>query len=147
MNHKEFANKYNLTLTTIQIPTRSDKDSQSNWDKNASHWNLTLAYKVNHWDADSTTNSFTVEYSQGSAHKIAPKIEDFLQCLQAEAQGIDELQRFEEWAEYYGLDTDSRSAEKIFNSSKIQTADLREFLLSNPANLTWDEFLNLEEDC
>lgn len=44
-----------------------------------------------------------------------PKIEDILGCLISDAQCCDG-QDFEEFADEFGYDKDSRSAEKIFNS-------------------------------
>jgi hypothetical protein len=48
--------------------------------------------------------------------------------LAYDAASIDDHSAFEDWANEYGLSADSREAERIYRTTKRQTARLRRFL-------------------
>lgn len=83
----------------------------------SSHWRVTLRRKG---------KQLTVPFSQGPAHSHEPAAIDVLSCLISDASGAE--QRFEDWADDLGFDTDSRKAERIYNAVQKQTAKLRRFL-------------------
>ena len=60
--------------------------------------------------------------------KELPKLEDVLYCLFLDASGYDNLLQFEEWAEEYGYDTDSRKAEEIYNNCNTNARKLHKAL-------------------
>jgi len=70
----------------------------------------------------------TVYFSQGSAHKKKPTLAEVLDCLASDASGIENARSFEDWANEYGYDTDSRKAEKTYRICQVQAEDLRNLL-------------------
>lgn len=73
----------------------------------------------------SGSHSFSVYFSQGSAHTSNPTLADVLDCLTSDASGYENAYgnggtHFEQWAEEYGYDTDSIAALKIFKTVKRQ---------------------------
>lgn len=63
-------------------------------------------------------NPKTVLYQetlQQNSGRYAPSIEDVLQCLHSDFVGIQDYCGFEDWAECFGYDTDSREAERTYN--------------------------------
>lgn len=57
-----------------------------------------------------------------------PHFADVLQSLVMDSEGVDEVDTFEEWADHYGYDTDSRKAEKIYEACRKIARDLRRVL-------------------
>lgn len=72
--------------------------------------------------------SMHVYFSQGSAHTNAPTLAEALDCLASDAAGVEHARSFEEWAEEYGYDTDSRKAEKTYRLCVDQASELRALL-------------------
>jgi len=72
--------------------------------------------------------SMHVYFSQGSAHTKAPTLAEVLDCLASDASGIENALSFEDWANEYGCDTDSRKAEKTYHICQEQAEDLRNLL-------------------
>ena len=59
---------------------------------------------------------------------VAPSIEDVLDCLASDASGFGNSRTFEEWADEYGYDSDSRKAEKTYNAVAENTKKLKNLL-------------------
>ena len=70
----------------------------------------------------------TVYFSQGSAHKKPPTLAEVLDCLASDASGVDNAQSFEDWANEYGYDTDSRKAEATYRACEKQAQELKALL-------------------
>ena len=70
----------------------------------------------------------TVYFSQGSAHKKSPTLAEVLDCLASDASGVDNARSFEDWANDYGYDTDSRKAERTYHICEKQAQDLKALL-------------------
>lgn len=71
--------------------------------------------------------TMTTKWHQGMALTNPPTAEDVLASLLMDASGI-EYDGFEAWAENYGVDTDSRKAERMYRGIESQTRRLRRFL-------------------
>lgn len=65
-----------------------------------------------------------VYFSQGSAHTEAPDLPDVLDCLASDALGVEAVSSFEEWANEYGYDVDSRKAEKTYQETLQEAQNL-----------------------
>ena len=77
--------------------------------------------------------SIVVHYSQGPALKKEPTAEDVMGCVALDARGLgDNVMPFEEWADEYGYDPDSRKAEHIYRLCLKQREELL-FLLGYEA--------------
>ena len=85
------------------------------------------------------TRSFSLYFSQGSAHREDPTLADVLDCLASDASGFENAQfqstspkcvesAFQCWAGEYGYSTDSRKAEKIYRVTKRQSEQLTRVL-------------------
>lgn len=70
------------------------------------------------------TKRMTVYFSQGAAHTKAPTVGDVLECLASDQ--TDES--FDDWCSNYGLDTDSRSAERTYKAVTRSSKALARFL-------------------
>jgi hypothetical protein len=89
------------------------------WSKTAAHWKCTL--KIH-------KRRMTVYFSQGSAHIGEPKLAAVLDCVASDAAELINSGTFEDWCSKYGYDTDSRKAERTYQTIKSQASKLRSFL-------------------
>jgi hypothetical protein len=96
---------------------------------------------ANHYKCTLTMGrkQMTVYFSQGYRVSHEPEVVDVLNCLADDSEGVSNARSFEEWAEEYGYDTDSRKAEKTYNVCVKQAARLRSFLGEDLYNeLLWE---------
>ncbi len=81
------------------------------------HWKVTLS-------SDNGAAPMTIIYSMGNAYKgKEPTLYQVLECLHAETLP-DPLMTFEDWADTYGWDSDSRKAEAIFKKCRQNSEHL-----------------------
>jgi hypothetical protein len=59
---------------------------------------------------------------------IPPQVTEVLDNLASDAQGVEDVRSFEEWADNYGYDTDSRKAEEVYKVCLRQAKELQDFL-------------------
>jgi len=85
---------------------------------------------ANHYKCKLTMGrkQMTVYFSQSYGVSHEPEVVDVLNCLADDSAGVSNARSFEEWAEEYGYDTDSRKAEKTYNVCVKQAARLLSFL-------------------
>ena len=72
----------------------------------------------------------------------APTLEDVLSCLVMDASGYENSRNFEDWASDYGFDTDSRTAERTYQTVAEQSKALRHLL----GHKRYAEYMNAEND-
>ena len=133
MTIAEFIVKYGITAETVQADGNPNIDAQE-WGPGAQHWRVTL------WRRDG--ERMEVTFTQGSGHTTVPTAADVLECLASDADVINH-DTFESWAEDFGLDTDSRTAEQTYKACRTQTESLRRFLGEG----TFEELLlDVEQD-
>ena len=70
----------------------------------------------------------TLFFSQGYGINGEPDAESVLDCLASDSAGVENAFSFEDWANEYGYDIDSRKAEKIFKVCERQAEKLKAFL-------------------
>lgn len=99
---------------------------------NARHWHITLV------NGKSGNRLRSLKFSQGSALTAEPTAADVLDCLALDASSVENARDFEDWCHGYGYDTDSRSAEKIYNTIKAQIVKLKELMGSDYKALLFD---------
>ncbi len=79
---------------------------------------VTLAYRG---------HTMRLAFHQGAAHVDPPTRLDVIECVLDDTSGLDnDGATFEEWAEAYGYDTDSRSAERTYRAVVKQAKQVRE---------------------
>lgn len=89
---------------------------------------------MNHWRCvircgRDQRRRMTVVFSMGLGIIGQPKLRDVLDCLAADAAGIENAQGdFASWASEYGFDTDSRKAERTFRACQRQAQKLERML-------------------
>lgn len=96
--------------------------------------NMADDFKGDHWKVVLRINKrqFTTYFSKGYGHNGAePQVNEVLDCLASDAAGYDNARDFEDWASEYGYDTNSRKAEKIYNTIAKQAKKLEAFLGSD----------------
>lgn len=106
-------NRDHVTATAVSADTNPN---MTDMPAGSSHWRVTLHRKG---------RQVTVPYSMGPAHSHEPIAEEVLECLLSDY--IVSNYGFERWCDDFGLDTDSRKAERIFNTCLRQSAKLEMF--------------------
>lgn len=122
MTIQDFIAKHHIT-SSFEPAESNPNMEQDKWAKEANHYLVTLLQGT-----DGMTVSMTVPYSMGKAHKDGPTAADVLSCLTLDAQSVHGGRDFEDWAQEYGYDTDSRKAERTYQTVCKQTESLRRFL-------------------
>jgi len=127
MTLNEFITKWGIELKEIE-----PVDENPNMDTSDPmyHYCMTLSM------GDRELFSF---FSTGIGWTRYPNAADLLECLTSDASGWDQSRSFEEWAEDYGYDTDSRKAERIYKTIGAETMRLKTFL-----GEAYNEALDLE---
>lgn len=75
------------------------------------------------WEVALTLNgrTFVTPFTMGSGHhSVEPEVAMVLDCIASDSAGYDNANGFEDWADEYGYDTDSRKAEAVYNAVKKQ---------------------------
>jgi hypothetical protein len=126
----DFITQNGIEMAAKRIKRRIDLVGDDEWSKTASHWEIVFSRG---------TAELVTHYSMGSAHKGEPKIEDVLDCLANDASSIENSRRFEDWAEEFGYDTDSRRAERIYDACVKTANELKEFLSPYLYNILLNE--------
>jgi hypothetical protein len=113
-----FCVKHHITATAERIDRNPNMDD-AEWARTARHWRVVLRRG---------SKRMAVPFSQGSAHTEPPSAAHVLDCLASDAQSVESARSFEEWASDFGMDTDSRKAERIWRLWVRQAAKLETFL-------------------
>jgi hypothetical protein len=95
----------------------------------STHWLVRIEYDGRTMD---------VPYSMGPAHSGEPDLLDVLDALASDASSYDNAGSFEDWADEYGYDTDSRKAERTYRAVESQTRHLRHLLGGQYDAIVWD---------
>ena len=74
------------------------------------------------------STEMVVYFSQGSAHRKPPTLAEVLDCLASGIAGVDNANDFEDWANEFGYDTDSRKAEHTYDVCRQQAQELKDLL-------------------
>lgn len=134
MTLQEFIQEQGITVTVTQT---DDNPGMTDMPEGSRHWKVVFAGYSRPKFLQG--QHMTVFFSQGPAHTDPPTGEDVLDCLASDASTYDNAQGFEDWANEYGYDTDSRKAEKIFKAVEKQSIKLAQFLPTDAyQNLLWD---------
>jgi hypothetical protein len=117
----EFVNAQRIMMTAE--PTDSNPSMEP--DRNPmDHWKC----KLTRTDKDGR-RSLTIIFSMGMGHSgKQPHVNDVLDCLASDASSYDNAQGFEDWAADFGLDPDSRKAERTYKAVQVSAAKLKRFL-------------------
>jgi len=71
----------------------------------------------------------TIPFSMGRGHHGEPPgLATVLDCVGSDAASVENAKGFEDWAGEFGLDTDSRKAEKTYKTCVQQSVKLKVFL-------------------
>lgn len=121
----QFAGVHRIGMQVDRVKRRPDRgpgqtEDERRWDAEASHYRVRLMRPG--------SKPFGLYYSMGSAHTAPPTLDDVLDNLAVDSSGYDTARGFEDWADSYGYDTDSRRAERIYRAVERQAEKLREFL-------------------
>ena len=108
--------------------TMTDKPEWSDWE-DAYWYSVTLRRK---------RRQMTTPFGTGYGWDREPDAEDVLESLLSDASGIENARSFEDWADEYGYDTDSRKALATYELTRDQTAKLRRFLGDDYQSYLWE---------
>jgi len=111
-----FAKQHGIKLSAERVS--ENPNLVSKWE--ADHWKVTLR---------KGRKRMSIFYSKGLGHEgVEPTAPEVLCCLALDASTIDASESFESWADEFGMDTDSREAEKTYKHTRKQADRLRSFL-------------------
>jgi len=114
MTLQEFIRQERITLTFEIAPKNPNMEDSAQMN----HWKVVLWSKWT-W--------MTTYFSKGLLFNgEAPNVDEVLDCLASDAQGID--QPFEDWASDFGYDPDSRKAEKVYKNIQRESEKLKNLL-------------------
>lgn len=109
---EQFISKHNIQFEQHTVYTRPDGLMQGDM------WHFKCRIKAGR-------RAFGLYFSQGRGISHEPSLADVLDCLASDAAGYENAQDFEQWADEYGYDTDSRKAEKTYRAVKRQAEQLK----------------------
>lgn len=84
---------------------KTDWNKLDEWQKKANQYTVTLKYG---------RRQMTIPFFMGIAHTNEPTLEDVMPCLVSDYFAAENARNFEDFANDFGYDTDSRKAEKIY---------------------------------
>jgi hypothetical protein len=116
VNIKTFAASHNLRA---DVKYGADEKAHERMGRDMTPWTVTLKLKG---------RQMTVPFFTGSLNTREPDAVTVLDCLLSDADGYDNARGFEDWANDYGYDTDSRKAEETYKQVEAQSKELRAFL-------------------
>lgn len=116
---QSFVNRHRIRMEVEWTDTNPNMAADDKWMASARHFRCILRRG---------RHQMTVPFSQGQAHEKEPTALDVLDCLASDACGVDNAGTFEDWCAEYGYDTDSRKAEKTYNTCVKQASKLRDLL-------------------
>jgi hypothetical protein len=122
MTIQEFIGKYGIAIGYSRVSANPNM-ANDQWAKEASHYLVSLSIM-----REGTPFCMTVPYNMGKAHKDGPTPADVLSALALDALGVHGGREFEDWAQEYGYDADSRKAETTFETVCKQAQELQRFL-------------------
>lgn len=124
MTYTELVQKYNLQLKLFRIPFRTDTEP-GDWDNEASHYSFVITNGS--VDSGNYGKKMRGNFSQGSAIKNRPTLDDILNSLSIDTMNIEE-ESFELWCDDFGYNSDSMKAYKIYKSCLDESKHLKELL-------------------
>lgn len=127
---EDFIHTYGITAT-VEYADSNPNMTVSGGDT-MHHWLVTLRRGK---------RTMAVPFSQGSALRDEPTVEDVLDCLASDSSAVLTARSFEEWCSDFGLDTDSRKAYSTYTVCHTQALKLARFLGDGPM----EELLNQTE--
>lgn len=128
--YQEFIAREKLTMTASRVKANPNMDAD-----NMHHWLCLIAVR-----GETRENyMWPVYFSMGFGLKGAPELAQVLECLASDAAGYENARDFEDWAETYGYDTDSRKAEQTYNTIWEQITAMQDYLGTDAyEDLLWE---------
>lgn len=109
---KSFVNRNGIRINSEWADTNKNAPD---W-KDANHHKVTLKMG---------RKQLTTYFSQGYGISGEPDAENVLNALSSDSSSFENARSFEDWAEEFGYDTDSRKAEKIYRVCERQADKLK----------------------
>ena len=80
-----------------------------------------------------------LDFFTGIGWNREPTAADVLGCLVSDAAGVENTRNFDDWANEYGMDPDSRKAEAMYRKTVAQVEELRRLLGNLYDAFVWSE--------
>lgn len=116
MTIEEFAKRHGVTMAP---PTPTTRPAIFDMPPGSRHYRCTL---------HCGRRRMSVPFSMGPALAAEPQLRDVLDCLASDAAGVEDIDSFEAWAADYGIDPDSRTGERTYQTVRRQASRLRALL-------------------
>ena len=115
MTLDEFITQHGIELKEIR---RVEENPYMDSDHPMYHYLMTLSMG---------DREFCAYLSMGTGWTREPSVSNLLECLILDASGVDRSQSFEDWADEYGYDPDSRKAKRLYKTIEVESLRLKEF--------------------
>lgn len=137
----EFATRVGITIRHRQVTENPNITDGWCGLEEPDHWFVKLTRTERGSAGGQRHRTFTCVYTKGAGHHGAkPTIDELLCCLTADAAGCLDYDGFEEWAEEWDMNPDSRKAEQTYKHALQQSRRFKKFINSH-----WHELLHCEE--
>jgi hypothetical protein len=100
-----FAEAHGITVEPLLTDLLDSERDEWGKDPGATHWKVKVRKD---WGV------FTMRFHMGSAFKRPPNVTEVLGALATDGVGYANAKDFEDWANEYGYNPDSRKAERIY---------------------------------
>jgi hypothetical protein len=127
---QEWAGAHNLKCEATLAPGLKAQRDAVGFVKGSRSYLVTLVAYGNgpEWRKRGIFELRDIPFHMGPALKGGPQAADVLECLVSDASSIEGSGTFESWAEDFGMDPDSRTAEQTWRQILEQAHRLRGFL-------------------
>jgi hypothetical protein len=115
---KQFIAKNKIRMSVAWTDSNPNMSADDKWMASARHFSCVLKRG---------SKQLTIPFSQGSLIEQEPTAADVLSCLISDSSSV-ETADFEDWCREFGYDTDSRKAEKTYQTCLNQRDKLVSFL-------------------
>lgn len=152
---QEFIKKHMLEMKSQPVYENPNMDSEREMD----HFQVCIrSHELNPDGKKIKTGEFVTYFSMGIGHRklmlvqkhpgaepiqenrcLGPELHDVLDCIASDCAGVENATSFEDWANDYGYDDDSRKTKKTFKICEVQAKKFKAFLGDDAYNeLLWD---------
>lgn len=131
MTMTDFLKDQDIRMQAIELPHRPD-ELNDKWGGSASHFVLALINRGPYGQENRKPRCMVCYWSQGSAHKGAPKLADVLDSLRSDAESAESNRTFDDFLSEFGYEINSaedyQQARATYRACKKVARDLRNLL-------------------
>lgn len=121
---RHYVQNHGITVDILAGPDA--KVDEDGWE----HWSYDI--QLNNPELSTTMILCGWRHGTGITHGPDEKPEEVIDALISGTWGYENANGFEDWAGEYGMDTDSRKAERVYEAVKKQAGEFLDFIGGKP---------------